>query len=73
MSARRIAAVPAAPDDPTSFAETAFLYERDLFEAAVERFLSSPATQVGARRRRAVETVNRFADIGLRLRGQGLL
>lgn len=58
--------------EPTSFMHEAFHRHRELFEAEFERFLTS-RTPVEARRKEAIETINRLGEIGSRLRNQGVL
>jgi hypothetical protein len=60
-------------DQSTSFAEDLFRRDRERFEREFERFLTSLETPVEARRIRAIETINRLGEIGLRLHRQGVL
>lgn len=57
----------------TSLAHAAFIAERDFFERDFERFLTSLATPIEARRAEALETIRRLGAIGERLRAQGVL
>ncbi len=59
-------------DDPTSFTQAAYQYERGLHEADFERFLTS-RTPVDVRRAEAKTTVQRLEQIAERLRAQGVL